>query len=287
MEQSAFQRGYDEGLRNANEALLQQFLPLDVLIPGVTPEEAMAAGVAALRGRGYPILFPPEVYEQIDQAIRHRLPYSFVRFGDGELLTLAQEKVLSIHEVERAGTFLSKAGVTVPDLEARDELLHSLRAASLIGVPMSRLPYFQPLLLQILRTYDIDLGSLRLTTSTMNYSLDDQGYMMKLLEGRKILLVGNAALPLSEVLRARGVHIAGVITPVRGFKDAARVTREAAAVEFDLALVAAGVAAVSICTRLAALTGKAAIDFGSLANRMAGVSSDTGFPHGTSIPTAR
>lgn len=275
---AANQRGYADGLRSGKEALLQEFLPLDVLIPDLTPEAAMRAGIAALRESGYPILFPPAVFQKIDEAIREQRPYSFIRLGDGELLTLAQEHVLPIAEIRRVGAYLPKAGVSIPDPAARDALLDAVKNASLVGIPMSRMPYFQPLFVRIARAYGLPLGSMRLTTSTMNYSLDDQGYMMKLMEGRNILVIGNAAPQLASVLRKRGVSIAGVISPVHGFRDAERIIRIAASRSFDLALVSAGIAAVPICVRLAALTGKAAIDFGSLANRMAGIAADMELP---------
>lgn len=258
-------------MRDGQEALLQEHLPMDVLIPGITPEAAIKAGIAALRSQGYPILFPPAVFKEIDSAIRERRPYSFVRLGDGELLTLAQHAVLPEQEIRRVAPYLPSAGVNIPDLEARDQLIQAVKNASLVGVPTSRLPYFQPLFVRVAQAYGIDIASLRLTTSTMNVSLDDHGFLTKLMENRKVLVIGNAARPLAEALRARGIHIVGAVSPVNGVKDAARVTSEAAKEDFDLALVAAGVAAVLICTRLAALTGKAAIDIGSHANRMAGI----------------
>jgi hypothetical protein len=275
---TAYQRGYADGMRNGLEALLEQLMPVDVLIPDLTPETVMRAGIAALRPTGYPLLMPPAVFQELDSALREQRPYSFIRLGDGELLTLAQERVLPLDTIRMAGAFLPKAGVTVPDLAARDALLFALRNASLVGIPVSRMPYFQPLFVQIVRTYGIPLESLKLTTSTMNYSLDDHGYMMKLMEGRKILVIGNVAPQLAAFLRKNGMAVTGVISPVRGFRDAERVIGIAAGYSFDLALVAAGIAAVPICVRLAAMTGKVAIDFGSLANRMTGVPTDIKLP---------
>jgi hypothetical protein len=271
---AAYTRGYEDGLRNARdarEALLQEVLPLDVLIPDLTPEEAMAAGVAALRVRGYPVHWGRGVYEEMERALRDRKPFSFIRLGDGELLTLAQEKVLTDSEILHVGGYLPKAGVKIPDLGARDQLLQAVKTASLVGVPMSRMPYFQPLFLRVIRAYGIDIGSLLLTTSMMNFTLDDDGYFMKLLQGRKILIIGDLAEPLAAVLARRGVRITGTVSPVRGFKDVSWVLGEAVKHDFDIALVPAGIAAVPICTRLAEMTGKVTMDFGSLANRITGI----------------
>ena len=277
-ETAAYQRGYADGVTNGAEELLERLMPPDVLIPDLTPETALRAGIAALRSSGYPLLMPQAVFHELDAALREKRPFSFIRLGDGELLTLAQERVLPWDLIRTVGTFLPMAGVTVPDLAARDALLFALRNASLVGVPVSRKPFFQPLFVQIVRTYGIPLESLRLTTSTMNYSLDDHGLMMKLMEGRSVLVIGNVAPQLAAFLRSHGVTVTGVIAPVGGVRDAERVIALAAGVPFDLALVAAGIAAVPICVRLAALTGKVAIDFGSLANRMTGVPTFVALP---------
>jgi len=255
--------------------LLQSYLPQDMLIPNITPEEAMAQGVSALKARGLRLLGSAQISAQIDAAIRERRPYSFVRLGDGELLTLAQERVMPCREIRRVGAFLPRSGVRVPDPAARDELLQAVRDASLVGVPTSRRPYFQPLLMKIAAVYGIDLTVMQLTTSTMNGAIYEQGYLMNILQGRRIFVIGNAAAPLAAALQRLGVGIAGMIAPVHGMADVTRVVREAAAVDYDLAWVSAGVAAIPICTRLAAATSKPAIDFGSLANRLAAVPAES------------
>ena len=115
------------------------------------------------------------MFREMELAVNEKRPYAFIRLGDGELLTLAQEKVLTIEEVARDGPFLPYAGVNVPDLQARDELASCIRVATLIGVPLSRHPRFQPLLFAVLRAHGIDIHHLRLTTSTMNYTLYELG----------------------------------------------------------------------------------------------------------------
>lgn len=267
--QQSYLLGYNHGLGQGPELLLQAHLPQDALIPDITPDEAMAHGVTALRARGLRLLHPAEVAEQIDAAVRERRPYALVRLGDGELLTLAQDRVMSWPEIRRVGAFLPRAGVNVPDPAARDELLQAVISANAVGVPMSRLPHYQPLFMRIARAYGLDLPSMQLTTSTINGALFEHGCLMRILQGRQILVIGNAAAPLAAALQPLGIGIAGVIAPVRGVADAARVVQEAVSLDYDLAWVSAGIAAVPICTRLAAAKGKPAIDFGSLADRMA------------------
>ncbi|WP_080833914.1 GT-D fold domain-containing glycosyltransferase [Cohnella massiliensis] len=262
---------YDEGVYDGGEALLEARLPADRVYPDLTLDDVLAAGIAALKPSGIPLLGPAAVYDELERALDEGIPYSLVRLGDGELLTMAQGTVLSATEVSRQGPFLAYAGVNVPDIKARDVLTAAVQAASVIGIPLSRKPTFQPLLFKVWRALGIDWERIRLTTSTINYALEEGDYWPKLMAGRRVLVVGNAAAPLARVLGNRGVRIAAAVGPVRGISDWERVAEEASGHPFDLALVSAGIAAVPICVRLVERTGKAAVDFGHLADRMAGL----------------
>jgi hypothetical protein len=267
----SYELGYEEGLIAGGEQILSEHIPADVIIPDITAREAVAAGVQVLRKRGIPLLDPPAVYQELEDALRNKRPYAFIRLGDGELLTLAQEKVLTLEEIRRAGVFLPYAGISVPNLGARDEIASCIQVASLIGVPMSRHPHFQPLLFANLRAHGIDYHKLRFTTSTMNYALHELGLLMILLNGRKILVIGDVAIQLRNVLIEQGMEVTGVVTPVRGYDDVPRVVAEASKHDFDIALIAAGIPSIPIAVHLAGIKEKVTFDFGHLANRMAGL----------------
>ncbi|MFD0673391.1 GT-D fold domain-containing glycosyltransferase [Cohnella sp. GCM10027633] len=266
-----YELGYRRGMVDGAEKLLEHHLPADRIIPDVTADEAMAAGVQALRIRSLPLIGIDRVFEELDGAARERRPYSFIRLGDGELMTLAQEVVMPVSELRTSSPFLPYAGIVVPDLSARDRLAEAIRSATLVGVPVSRQPQYQPLLFRVLHAHGIPCANLSLTTSTMNYSLYEHDCLPRLLGGRKLLLVGNVANELAMAFKAQGYHVAGVVSPVKGFGDVDRVVAESAAHDFDFALVSAGIPAIPIVVGLAARTGKVAIDFGHLADRIAGV----------------
>ncbi|WP_027087879.1 GT-D fold domain-containing glycosyltransferase [Cohnella panacarvi] len=270
-DRSDYELGYRQGLSDGAEQLLELHSPSDMIIPDISASEAMVAGVQALRARAIPLLDAPRVYEELDGAVRERRPYSFIRLGDGELVTLAQEVVIPVSAVRASSPFLPYAGIVVPNLQARDEIARSIRSASLVGVPISRKPQFQPLLFQTLRAHGIPCAGLKLTTSTMNYALQEQGYLWPLLSGRRLLVVGNVAGELAQALRLQGMIITGVVSPVRGYSDVDRAVDEAIAYDFDIALVSAGIPAVPIVVRIVQSTGKVAIDFGHSADRIAGV----------------
>ncbi|AZN43918.1 hypothetical protein EJC50_26180 [Paenibacillus albus] len=246
--------------------MLEQALPLQLLLPEVSLQEVIALGASQLVPRCLPLLGVHEVYGEMEQAIHERRPCSIVRLGDGELLTLAQDVIYDAGTISREGTFLPYAGVVPPDLEAREQLVQAIRGAGIVGVPQSRRKHFHPLLHAVLRANHIDLGQLRLTSSTVNYALQQSGLLSRLLAGKNLLIIGNTAPALVHVLAQHGCTISGMITPVRGVKDVDRVVQEAHGVHFDLALVSAGIPAVIICTRIANELGRVALDFGHMAD---------------------
>ncbi|CAH0118460.1 GT-D fold domain-containing glycosyltransferase [Paenibacillus sp. CECT 9249] len=264
-----FEEGYKIGVYDGGEKLLSDMLPAFTILPELTVRDVIAAGFEQVRHRLYPLLDPFTVFREMQQALNMRKPLSLVRLGDGELLTLAHDKVVSADQALREGPFLKYAGVDIPDPEAGDLLAQSIRQATIIGIPVSRSPNFQQLLFPVLHHYQIGYSDLRMTISTMNYLLYQLGYLTMLMEGRRVLLVGNAAPALSGVLARRCVQVAGVVAPVNGMKDIQRVMAEVAQYDFDMALVAAGIPAVVISQRIASELGKVALDFGHLANKIA------------------
>lgn len=266
---AAFEDGYREGLFEGGEAKLGRLIPRHMLLPELRVDDVIAAGFPAVARRLHPLLTPAAVFAAVDAALREGRPLSIVRLGDGELLTLAHGTVISTEEALRWGAFLPYAGVHLPDPATREALAAAVRAADIIGVPESRHPSYQGLLFPVLRHYGVDYRTLRLTTSTVNYELNAGGYLTRLLQGRRLLLIGNQAEALAGFLGQRGFNIAGWIAPVQGVADVAAIAMRAREIpDFDLALVAAGVAAVMICVRLSGELGKVALDMGHLADKL-------------------
>jgi len=265
--EEALERGRYEG----GELLLEQAVPPGFTLGDLTLQEVIAAGVDALRPRLLPLIDAAGVFHEFEAALSEGRPMSVVRLGDGELLALSHDKVYEAATVRREAPFLAGAGMAVPDHAARDRLAAAVRQASIVGVPLSRRRHYGPLLGPALAANGVDIRSLRLTESTINYSLYQTGLLARLLQGRRVLVIGNAAPGMAARLAQAGFAVTGVITPVRGFSDIDRVIGEAAAVRdsYDLALVAAGIPAVVIAAALAAEFGKAALDFGHLADHIA------------------
>ncbi|MFD1269674.1 GT-D fold domain-containing glycosyltransferase [Paenibacillus motobuensis] len=263
-----YEEGYRQGLYDGGEAKVEKWLPNQMVLPELTVDDVIQAGIQSLTGSLIPILTTVDVSQELAEAIKNARPFSLVRLGDGELLTLAHDTVMSIEEVRRWGSFLPYAGVNLPDSRVRLELAKAISSASIVGIPESRHPSYQGLLFPVLRYFGINYRSLKMTSSTVNYALNEEGRLRQLLTGRRVLLIGNEAPGLAKHLRSLGIQVQGIIAPVLGVTDIQRVMNQIAHIEFDIAFVSAGIAAVILCARIANELGKAALDMGHLADKI-------------------
>jgi hypothetical protein len=262
--------GHKQGLYAGGDAIVDTLLPFDAILPETSIKQIIEAGIAQLQPQFFNLQNAAQVTERIRTALDNRTPFSLVRIGDGEVLTMAQETVLSIDQVKEEGKFLSYAGVDVPNLPARDQLVEALKRANVVGIPKLRNFTYQPLAFETLRAHGIDYRNLSLTHSLVNYYIYKEGRLSGLLRGRRVLLVGNVADALSSVLSEHGITVSGIVTPVHGVKDIQRVMEEVSRYSFDIALVSSGISAVTISQRIATELGRVAIDFGHLADELAG-----------------
>lgn len=261
-----YSSGYKQGSYEGGEGIVDELMPHEVILPHFSVRHIIAEGLNHFTPHYYPLLLSNNVRDAIVQALEYKTPLSVVRCGDGELLTLAQDLVLSTDEVKSQGGFLHYAGVAIPDLAARDELAQSIRKASIVGVPKLRIPNYLPLMQPVFAAHGIDYTHLQLTFSTINYMLYSDGLLASILRGRRILIIGNTARELAAVFGSLGLEIEESIGEVHGVNDVPRVMAEAATCTYDIALVSAGIAAVIIAEKLASEHGKVALDFGHLSN---------------------
>ncbi|CAM3429301.1 GT-D fold domain-containing glycosyltransferase [Marinicrinis lubricantis] len=265
---AGYEKGWEMGAYEGGEQWIEKVLPQNMILPGISLEQIASAGVQQYQHAWLKLLEAREVAERFKQALDQKTPFSVVRLGDGELLTLAQDRVLSIEEIKRLGHFLPYAGIQIPDYHSRDQLLTSVLRANVVGIPDKRLPSFQPLAFKVFQAYAVPYRLMALTNSLINYQLYEHGLLHDIWRGRKVICIGNLASSLAKALSSHECQVTGMIDHVNGMKDAERVIVEAGGMDFDIALVSAGVAAVVICEQIAARYGKAALDFGHLADRL-------------------
>jgi len=267
IEDLAYEKGYRQGLYEGGEAKVEKWIPKQMILAELTVDDVIQAGLQNLTASFIPIITTAEVSLELDEALKNARPFSLVRLGDGELLTLAHDTVMSLEQVRRWGDFLPYAGVNLPDPHVRNDLAKAISRASIVGIPHSRHPSYQGLLFPVLRNFGIDYRRLKLASSTVNYALNEEGRLRQLLIGHKVLLIGNETPDLGKYLQDLGIQIQGTVAPVHGVSDVQRVMNRIAHIDFDIAFVSAGIAAVILCVRIADELGKAALDMGHLANK--------------------
>jgi len=195
------------------------------------------------------------------------------------------------NEVVRWRDMMHASGVDYPDLVARDRLCEAVRSASLIGIPVRNRPGrsrahmklvegFQTVFLELLKIMNLNPKNMKFGDSALHYLLYSSGWMNKILFPAnypeicrqysfpadykpEILLVGNRAGELAEIMKPHELRISGVISPVNMSnidETMARISEHS----FDIALMAAGIAAKILCPATAARMNRVAIDAGHL-----------------------
>ncbi|TCL60271.1 hypothetical protein EDC14_103624 [Hydrogenispora ethanolica] len=211
-------------------------------------------------------LSPESVARNIREALELKRPFALVRVGDGEALAMAQDTVLPLDEIKKQG-FLRYAGISVPDLKARDELLTMLPRADLVGLPQRwDLPYFAPLVEQILERHNLALRNV--CDCCINYALHQAGLLLPLLAGRRILLIGRRSRELAGILQQYyQIRTVGRLI-IDNYRQVPQILQLCRNYQFDIAFVAAGIPAVTLCVKIASHLGKVALDLGHLADRI-------------------
>ncbi|MBX9975739.1 GT-D fold domain-containing glycosyltransferase [Cytobacillus firmus] len=258
-----------EAYFSGGEKHVEELVGADYVLP-FSVEEILEAGVSSLSKKFIKLKTPKEVQEEIKQAMNKNKGYSLIRVGDGELLTLAHDLLVSTEDIKSIPrlNFLSYAGVNLPDHSIRDLLANNLLEADMVGIPFLRRPTFQQLFNKLAKHHNWPLDHMNLTRSVINYELHLETTLFQdLLSNQRILLIGNRMMEGETVLRNAGFNnIAGSI-PVENIYSVPQVLSEAQKYDFDVALVSAGIPANLICVELAKCH-KIAIDFGHLIDEL-------------------
>jgi hypothetical protein len=222
-----------------------------------------------------------DVLHTIDQALSARKPLSLVRIGDGENIVLAQRSVWTLRRVlrERWAIKANKGekGVTLPNIKLRNELVKSIRAASIVGLlPLGdeqiKAPDYlkRPLTNRIFRYFKLNPDIQ--CHACVNREMPTSEQFWRILRGRRILIITRYPEPFKTILEQPPLrlHVSHTI-PFSHYNQIEETLKivEAIRHQFDIALISCGVNAVILAPRIAELTGKVAIDFGKGSERIA------------------
>ena len=237
-----------------------------------------------------------DIAPRILRALADKRGFSVIRLGDAEILTLAQDTVFPTrvnvpvwgdlmaelchdpalgkgdnNEVSRWRDMMHSSGVAYPDLHARDLLAQAVKTADVVGIPVRNRPGrsrahlkilegFQTVLLEIFKELNLNYNSTKLHLFAAEIC---RQYSFPAEYKPKVLLVGNRAGELADVMIPREVRVSGVIKPV----NMGNINKTMTAISnhsFDIALIGAGVAAKILSSSTAATMNRVAIDAGHL-----------------------
>ncbi|MEH7118598.1 GT-D fold domain-containing glycosyltransferase [Neobacillus vireti] len=252
-----------EAIYRGGEAIVKSKLLKNEYLP-YNVEDIIEEGMKSLSKELIYLQTAAEVEQQLIQALNEKKGFSVIRLGDGEILALAHDHLVSSQEINTNRRLKGMGGFKVPNHEKRDLLAKNLLEADIVGLPEARYPVYQRMFNQVAKAYAFPLNKMKLTTSLINYQLNQETtFFHHVLENYKVLLIGNRSMDGKEFFIKKGYNsISGTIL-VPGFDSIEKVMEEVDQYEFDMAFVSAGVAANIICVEIAKRN-KPAIDFGHL-----------------------
>ena len=208
-----------------------------------------------------------EVLMLLQEALNKKQPFSLIRIGDGEGRVIAHDLLFptdSISPVKRER--LLYAGARLPDYKLQKKLIWSMKNADVVGFSGVEGPGGYPLLSEILKSEKVPvfLDDFNLICSAyINMIFWKRGYWPKIWDDKNLLVIGRRAeeaIKKDVFKNTREVFAASI----EGFNSLEGTLIRIEKIDFDLALVSAGVVAPIICSFLARLRKKVAFDFGHL-----------------------
>jgi hypothetical protein len=215
--------------------------------------------------------------DKILYALERRIPCPVVSLGASESFVLAQETLLSYHKfmahaeakVANRGTKRGQEhrGIRFPNLKARDELADALKRINIIGYNLTIFDdHSGQLTEKVLQHYHI-----RPTYTYEAYirrviMFSQKAKFEQMLKGKKIIVICGYADEVAKALnrnlkRSLGFTIVDAIK-IHEYEEIQKVKREIQVLDFDLALLAAGMNAIILASYIANVKGKVAFDIG-------------------------
>lgn len=203
--------------------------------------------------------YNPNYLKEVIEAIKNKKPYSWIRIGDGEIVFLQQEYVRSIDQIRKSVGWSSAnnyCGASIPNLELRDRLIEAIKNSNLVGV-------FQgdPDTMNCFKVINISPRNIFYAFDNVFLPMNATFVNHVILKNR-IYLVGSKskyyAQKFKEIL---GIDVVGVST-ISDYSEINKVMHEMSEVEFDVALVSAGVNAKIICYEMSKKDNRVYLDMG-------------------------
>lgn len=204
------------------------------------------------------VLSPKKVAEAFRRGMEEKKPISSVNLGDGEIYFLGYQRVPGFEELNPS-TALKYYEKYFTDEPVRDAVLDGVQHANIVAMPTCVFVGTWPKATYFLEYYDIPTE--RICDSYMGRHLHSTGLLYEMLQHKRVLLLGNHALNLVPFLEKHQIKLAGHTT-VDNFEDLPRVKEYVSKVDFDMALVSAGIPTLILAPWITQTLGRCAMDFG-------------------------
>ncbi|HHX76791.1 MAG TPA: hypothetical protein GX697_00350 [Firmicutes bacterium] len=218
-----------------------------------------------------------ELMDYIIISLANKRPLSVVSLGVSETFVLAQYNLLSYKEFMKHAEIRVAAlgkkrgqqhrGIRFPNVNARDNLVRSLKQADIVGYNTLIKDMHSGLLTEIAFEY-YDLWPKYTYESYIRRVImfSQARKFAEMLKGRKVLLIASYADEVRAALERKwqkqlGFSIAGAVK-IYEYEEIPQTINLIRKLDFDLALVAAGVNAIIINVYIAKEMGKVAFDLG-------------------------
>lgn len=213
-----------------------------------------------------------EIINQIKNAIDNNKGFSLVRIGDGELVILAQEIILSHKTIMSnygwAYNSLSYCGTPLPNIKIRDSMNKAVKNADIVGVFEETIydERFNPACMDVARfntlVFDkLDFYSEQICYAFENIYLPMNYKFIELIIKYPPLIIGGETDKFVDFLsKTLKLNIQQGI-PIKDYFELDKCINEISKTDFKWALVSAGANALPICDYIKSI-GKVGVDFG-------------------------
>ncbi|WP_328803954.1 GT-D fold domain-containing glycosyltransferase [Paenibacillus glycinis] len=221
-----------------------------------------------------------QVFRRIKRAMKRKKPLSLVRVGDGENIVLAQKSVWPLCTVMRQewakDAKRGKKGIPFPNTKFRNQVARSIRRATIVGIlplndRMIKAPaYLKRGLTNLVFPY-FRLRPKLTCHACINRIAVRKAVFKKTLKGKRILVINRKPSAIKKRLERKPYRLRVTATiKFSHHKQIKRTVRRAKKLRkrFDVALISCGVNAVILAPKIAAATGRVAIDFGKAPMKM-------------------
>ncbi len=208
------------------------------------------------------LMSPRQVAETFQHALEEKRPINHVNLGDGEIIFLAFgrsagfEKWPSPSDIDPYFKYVS-------DSTIRDAMLDGVLGSDIIGMPARLYTGNWSEAEAVLNSFSIPTQ--RICDSYTGRLLHNEGLLYEILKDKRVCLLGNHVGNLVPLLKKNHTEIVGQ-TEVNYFEDIPRVKNYLSQIDFDIAILSAGMPTLILSPWISRTLGRSAFDFGSAVN---------------------